>query len=210
VIRSIGTVVSSSRETISSISSAPRIVNQTRSARSAPARPGDAAVPSAGWPGLQLRAYPQSRAEDRVHPHDEIEQLFSLPARWTDVAAVNPFVVAAARRRLFTRVGLAALADRLRAQRGGTPGRKPDYAVIAKVTTPRLLNSLGVGGDTIAILTSSSIRRISTRRRNSVSRQVSGNHPDSRDDQEPEWPCRMLDQTPGSRRWPTCCRSPHS
>ncbi|MGB9280323.1 MAG: DUF5372 family protein [Pseudonocardiaceae bacterium] len=33
--------------------------------------------------------------EDRVHLHDENGQLFSLPAAWTDVALIDPFVVLA-------------------------------------------------------------------------------------------------------------------
>jgi hypothetical protein len=35
----------------------------------------------------------QNWGEDRVHLHDENGQLFSLPAAWTDVAPVDPFVI---------------------------------------------------------------------------------------------------------------------
>jgi hypothetical protein len=57
--------------------------------------------------------------EDRVHLHDENGQLFSLPAAWTDVAPVDPFVVVADGRCPFTTPDLLALADliaRLRAR----------------------------------------------------------------------------------------------
>jgi len=69
----------------------------------------------------------QNWGEDRVHLHDENGQLFSLPAGWTDVAAVDPFVVVAAGRCPFTLAGLVALADlvdRLRGQRDGAGGVK--------------------------------------------------------------------------------------
>ena len=105
----------------------PRIVNYTRSGRSVPARPGDAPVPSPVRPGLRVRRLPPELGEDRVHLHDENGQLFSLPARWTDAAAADPFVVVAAGRAPFTMAGLLALADlvdQLRAQRDGTEAVK--------------------------------------------------------------------------------------
>jgi Family of unknown function (DUF5372) len=71
---------------------------------------------------FEFVAYRQNWGEDRVHLHDETEQLFSLPAGWTDVAAADPFVVGEAGRCPFTAAGLVALADlvdRLRAQRDG-------------------------------------------------------------------------------------------
>jgi Family of unknown function (DUF5372) len=61
----------------------------------------------------------QNWGEDRVHLRDENGQVFSLPAGWTDVAPVDPFVVVARGRCPFTTAGLLALADlidRLRAQ----------------------------------------------------------------------------------------------
>src|SRR4029077_19526839 len=64
----------------------------------------------------------QNWGEDRVHLHDEDGQLFSLPAGWTDVVPLDPFVVIAAGRGPFTAGGLLALADladRLGAQRDG-------------------------------------------------------------------------------------------
>jgi hypothetical protein len=57
--------------------------------------------------------------EDRVHLHDENGRLFSLPAGWTDVAPLDPFVVLANGRCPFSSADLLALADlidRLRAQ----------------------------------------------------------------------------------------------
>ncbi len=76
---------------------------------------------------FELVAYRQNWGEDRVHLHDENGQLFSLPAGWTDVAAVDPFVVVAAGRCPFTTgclLALADLVDRLRAQRDSAGGVK--------------------------------------------------------------------------------------
>jgi hypothetical protein len=60
---------------------------------------------------FEFVAYRQNWGEDRVYLHDENGQLFSLPAGWTDVVAVDPFVVVAAGRCPFTTAGLLALAD---------------------------------------------------------------------------------------------------
>ena len=98
----------------------PPIVNYTLSARSVPARPGDAPVPPPAGRDFEFVAYRQNWGEDRVHLHDENGQLFSLPAAWTDAVAADPFVVVAAGRAPFSTAGLLALADlagRLRAQR---------------------------------------------------------------------------------------------
>jgi hypothetical protein len=76
---------------------------------------------------FELVVLRQNWGEDRVHLHDENGELFSLPAGWTDVAAVDPFVVVAAGRCPFTTAGLLALADlvdRLRAQRDSARGVK--------------------------------------------------------------------------------------
>jgi hypothetical protein len=64
----------------------------------------------------------QNWGEDRVHLHDEDGALFSLPAGWTDMAVVDPFVLIAEGRCPFTAAGLLGLAeliDRLRAQPEG-------------------------------------------------------------------------------------------
>lgn len=50
-------------------------------------------------------------AEDRVFFFDEERQLRSLPAAWTDVVGVDPFVVVAAGRSPFRAEDLVALAD---------------------------------------------------------------------------------------------------
>jgi hypothetical protein len=76
---------------------------------------------------FEFVAFRQNWGEDRVHLHDADGQLFSLPARWTDVVAADPFVVIAAGRCPFTTAGLLALADlvdRLRAQQDGAEGVK--------------------------------------------------------------------------------------
>ena len=57
--------------------------------------------------------------EDRVYCRDEDGRLFSLPAAWTDVAPVDPFVVIAEGRCAFSASDLLAVAgliDRLRTQ----------------------------------------------------------------------------------------------
>ena len=60
--------------------------------------------------------------EDRVHVRDGDGGLLSLPAIWTNVAALDPFVVIAEGRCPFTMTGLLGLADlidRLTAQGDG-------------------------------------------------------------------------------------------
>ncbi|MDT5000436.1 MAG: hypothetical protein QOK12_2541 [Mycobacterium sp.] len=51
----------------------------------------------------------QNWSEDRVHLHDENGELFSLPAGWTGLAPVDPFVVVAEGRCPFTTIDLLAL-----------------------------------------------------------------------------------------------------
>jgi hypothetical protein len=53
----------------------------------------------------------QNWGEDRVCLRDENGGLFSLPARWTDAVAADPFVVIAAGRCPFTTDDLLAVAD---------------------------------------------------------------------------------------------------
>jgi hypothetical protein len=80
---------------------------------------------------FEFVAYRQNWGEERVHLHDEHGELFSLPAGWTDVAPVDPFVVVAGGRCPFTTAGLLALADlvdRLRAQ--------PDREAAVREITP--------------------------------------------------------------------------
>ncbi|HEY3033538.1 MAG TPA: DUF5372 family protein [Streptosporangiaceae bacterium] len=62
----------------------------------------------------------QNWGEDRVYLHDENGELFSLPARWTDMVPADPFLVVSGGRCPFTVNGLLAVAeliDGLRAQR---------------------------------------------------------------------------------------------
>ncbi len=73
---------------------------------------------------FEFVAHRQNWGEDRVHLHDENGELFSLPAAWTDVVAVDPFVVVAAGRCAFTADALLAVADLIdrfgaRRDRGG-------------------------------------------------------------------------------------------
>jgi hypothetical protein len=80
---------------------------------------------------FEFVAHRQNWGEDRVHLRDENGLLFSLPAGWTDVAGVDPFVVIADGRCPFTTEGLLALAD-LIDRRRSVPGG--DQAV--KTITP--------------------------------------------------------------------------
>jgi len=60
---------------------------------------------------FEFVAHRQNWGEDRVHLHDEDGALFSVPAGWTDVPAVDPFVVIGSGRCPFTITGLLELAD---------------------------------------------------------------------------------------------------
>lgn len=80
---------------------------------------------------FEFVAYRQNWGEDRVHLHDENGQLFSLPAAWTDVASVDPFVVLADGRCPFTTTDLVALADLIHRLRSAS-----DAAASVKRITP--------------------------------------------------------------------------
>ena len=70
---------------------------------------------------FEFMEHRQNWGEDRVHMRDADGRLFSLPAGWTDAAAVDPVVVIAAGRCPFTVNGLLAVAgviDGLRAASG--------------------------------------------------------------------------------------------
>ena len=80
---------------------------------------------------FEFVAHRQNWGEDRVHLHGEHGELYSLPAGWTDVGPVDPFVVIAAGRCPFTAADLLALADlidRLRSE--------PDRDTAVKQITP--------------------------------------------------------------------------
>jgi hypothetical protein len=59
----------------------------------------------------RLLAFRQTWGADRVYFEDETGTMVSLPTAWTDVAAADPFVVAAAGRSALRLVDLLALAD---------------------------------------------------------------------------------------------------
>jgi hypothetical protein len=60
---------------------------------------------------FEVVSYRQNWGEDRVWFHDGNGQLHSIPASWTDVAEVDPFVVVAAGRSLFRISDLLELAQ---------------------------------------------------------------------------------------------------
>lgn len=68
------------------------------------------------WHGQQfeLIAYKSAWGEDRVYSYNEERQLIALPASWTDVAATDAFVSAAAGRALFRAEDLLELVHLLR------------------------------------------------------------------------------------------------
>ena len=93
---------------------------------------------------FEFVVYRQNWGEDRVHLHDKNGQLFSLPAGWTDVVPLDPFVVIAAGRCPFTTDGLLALADladRLGAS-ATAAGLKENYAVSVNRIMPHWLARL--------------------------------------------------------------------
>jgi hypothetical protein len=79
---------------------------------------------------FEFVAYRQNCDEDRVHLHDEDGVLFSLPARWTDVAPADPFVVIADGRCAFTTGGLLALADLIDRLRSRPVGSRTRLSVL--------------------------------------------------------------------------------
>ena len=58
---------------------------------------------------LELVTYRHNWGEDRVYFYSEQSQLISIPARWTDVLAPDPFVSVAAGRALFRTTELKKL-----------------------------------------------------------------------------------------------------
>jgi len=72
--------------------------------------------------------------EDRVVLHDQDGVVFSLPAAWTDAAAVDPFVVIAAGRCPFTLAGLVGLAELIDRVRSGPAGEAPGEVPVKRIT----------------------------------------------------------------------------
>ena len=60
---------------------------------------------------FELIAYKSAWGEDRVYFYNHEQQLIALPASWTDVIAVNPFVGVAEGRSLFRADDLLDLAE---------------------------------------------------------------------------------------------------
>jgi hypothetical protein len=60
---------------------------------------------------FELIAYKNAWGEDRVYFYNEHQQLTGLSASWTDVIAVDPFVVVSAGRALFRADDLLELAE---------------------------------------------------------------------------------------------------
>jgi uncharacterized protein DUF5372 len=94
--------------------------------------------PLFGWE-FDFVVHRQNWGEDRVHLHDENGELLSLPAGWTDLTPVDPFVVVAEGRCPFTTTDLLALVDFDRQPPVPPLGRRgchTDYAVSVTVITP--------------------------------------------------------------------------
>ena len=76
------------------------------------------------WRGqpFELVAYKSAWGEDRVYFYNHEQQLIALPASWTDVIAVDPFVAVAEGRSVFRAedlLDLAELVRRLRSKESG-------------------------------------------------------------------------------------------
>jgi hypothetical protein len=65
------------------------------------------------WRGqaFELVAYKSAWGEDRVYFYNHEQQLIALPASWTDVIAIDPFVAVAEGRSLFRADDLWELAE---------------------------------------------------------------------------------------------------
>jgi hypothetical protein len=71
---------------------------------------------------FELVAYKSAWGENRVYFYNEEQQLTTVPARWTDVVATDPFVAVSAGRAVFRSedlLELSALVRRLLSQGGG-------------------------------------------------------------------------------------------
>jgi hypothetical protein len=67
---------------------------------------------------LELAAQAREWGEERVYYRDPTGRMRFLPARWTSVAAPDPFVVISAERAYFRLEDLVRLHERLRELRG--------------------------------------------------------------------------------------------
>jgi hypothetical protein len=76
------------------------------------------------WRGqpFELVAYKSAWGEDRVYFYDHEQQLIALPASWTDVIAVDPFVAVADGRSLFRAGDLLELVELVRRVRSKESG----------------------------------------------------------------------------------------
>jgi hypothetical protein len=122
-------------------------VDYTSSRRSVSAGAGDAPFHPLFGRDFEFVAHRQNWGEDRVHLHDENGVLFSLPAGWTDVAPLDPFVVVAEGRCPFTTSGLLVLplVTRVRRVAGTTPATwscsdgSPSLSALARKSLSRML-----------------------------------------------------------------------
>jgi hypothetical protein len=78
---------------------------------------------------LELAAQAREWGEERVYYRDPTGRMRFLPARWTSMAALDPFVLMATDRAYFRLADLVRLQDRLKELQGmniraGNPGVK--------------------------------------------------------------------------------------
>ena len=67
---------------------------------------------------MELVAQGREWGEDRVYYRDQNGRMRFLPARWTNLAAPDPFVLAAAGRAYFRTEDLIRIQDRLKEWKG--------------------------------------------------------------------------------------------
>jgi hypothetical protein len=81
---------------------------------------------------LELAAQAREWGEERVYYRDPSGRMRFLPARWTSIAAPDPFVLMAANRAYFRLEDLIRLQDRLMQLQAGNPGVKENMPLVLR------------------------------------------------------------------------------
>jgi hypothetical protein len=81
---------------------------------------------------LELAAQAREWGEERVYYRDPSGRMRFLPARWTSIAAPDPFVLMAVGRAYFRLEDLIRLQDRLMQLQAGNPGVKEHMPLVLR------------------------------------------------------------------------------